>query len=62
MYKTLIVPLLGVFFLLLSGVGEAQAQRRMQRIDREIQKTVFIPKGTWMAVVRYLIRSITRVT
>ena len=49
MYKTLIVPLLGVFFLLLSGVGEAQAQRRMQRIDREIQKTVFIPKGTWMA-------------
>ena len=27
MYKTLIVPLLGVFFLLLSGVGEAQAQR-----------------------------------
>lgn len=21
----------------------------MQRIDREIQKTVFIPKGTWMA-------------
>ena len=54
MYKTLIVPLLGVFFLLLSGVGEAQAQRRMQRIDREIQKTVFM--------VRYLIRSITRVT
>jgi len=49
MYKTLIVPLLGVYFLLLSGVGEAQAQRRMQRIDREIQKTVFIPKGTWMA-------------
>ena len=44
MYKTLIVPLLGVFFLLLGGVGEAQAQRRMQRIDREIQKTVFIPK------------------
>ena len=43
MYKTLIVPLLGVFFLLLSGVGEAQAQRRMQRIDREIQKTVFTP-------------------
>ena len=46
----MIVPLLGVFFLLLGGVGEAQAQRRMQRIDqREIQKTVFIPKGTWMA-------------
>ena len=25
------------------------AQRSMQRIDREIQKTVFIPRGTWMA-------------
>ena len=25
------------------------AQRSMQRIDREIQKMVFIPKGTWMA-------------
>ena len=32
--------------------GEAMAQRgerRIQRIDREVQKQVFIPKGTWMA-------------
>ena len=33
------------------GIGSviAQSSRRIQRIDREIQKTVFIPKGTWMA-------------
>ena len=29
--------------------GSLRAQRSMQRIDREIQKTVFIPTGTWMA-------------
>ena len=33
-------------------VGETWAQRgkrAMNRIDREVQETVFIPKGTWMA-------------
>ena len=34
---------------LVLSVGSLCAQRSMQRIDREIQKTVFIPKGTWMA-------------
>ena len=48
MHKFLIVPLWGVVLWLLSNTGVAQAQR-IQRIDREIQKTVFIPKGTWMA-------------
>lgn len=38
--------------LCLVCAGEAWAQRgkrAIQRIDREIQETVFIPKGTWMA-------------
>jgi hypothetical protein len=26
----------------------AQSSRRVQRIDREVQKTVFIPRGSWM--------------
>lgn len=45
-HKLLIVTLLVVM-----GIGSviAQSSRRIQRIDREIQKTVFIPKGTWMA-------------
>lgn len=37
--------------LLLAVVVSAEAQRgkrAMQRIDREVQKAVFIPKGTWM--------------
>ena len=34
---------------LVLSVGSLCAQHSMQRIDREIQKTVFIPKGTWMA-------------
>ena len=29
--------------------SEAQYKRKIQRIDREIQKTVFVPRGTWMA-------------
>lgn len=40
------------FVLLLAvAVGSAEAQRgkrAIQRIDREVQKAVFIPKGTWM--------------
>lgn len=47
-YKVSIITIFLVEWLL-CGASEAQAQRRMQRIDREIQKTVFIPKGTWMA-------------
>ncbi len=38
-------------FLCLLMAGEARAQRgsrAIQRIDREVQKQVFIPKGTWM--------------
>ena len=36
--------------LLWTGVAMAQrGERRIQRIDREVQKQVFIPKGTWMA-------------
>ena len=36
--------------LLWAGAAMAQrGERRIQRIDREVQKTVFIPKGTWMA-------------
>ena len=40
-----------VTLLVVMGIGSviAQSSRRIQRIDREIQKTVFIPKGTWMA-------------
>ena len=46
MYKILIVPILGVVFLLLGVVNEARAQQRIQRIDREIQKTVFTARDT----------------
>lgn len=60
MHKFLIVPLWGVVLWLLSNTGVAQAQR-IQRIDREIQKTVFIPKVLGWLVVRYLTRSIMRV-
>ena len=36
--------------LLWAGAAMAQrGERRIQRIDREVQKLVFIPKGTWMA-------------
>ena len=36
--------------LLWAGAAFAQrGERRIQRIDREVQKLVFIPKGTWMA-------------
>ena len=42
---------IGYIFIPLWAISGATlfAQRSMQRIDREIQKTVFIPKGTWMA-------------
>ena len=42
-----------IFYIALIGWAMSAtalfAQRSMQRIDREIQKTVFIPRGTWMA-------------
>lgn len=39
-----------LFLLLVAGVLSVSAKRpRMTRIDREIQKRVFIPKGQWMA-------------
>lgn len=38
-----------VFVLLFAGILSVSAKRpRMTRIDREIQKRVFIPKGQWM--------------
>ena len=43
--------LLAFLLLLAVAVGSAEAQRgkrAIQRIDREVQETVFIPKGTWM--------------
>jgi hypothetical protein len=30
-------------------IGAYGQSRKIQRIDREIQKTVFVPRGTWMA-------------
>lgn len=44
--------LLMVLLLLAAGISGAVAQRgsrAMNRIDRDVQKAVFIPKGTWMA-------------
>lgn len=44
--------LIGLILLCTLCVGEAWAQRgqrAIKRIDREVQETVFIPKGTWMA-------------
>lgn len=41
-----------VLLLLVVTIGCAQAQRgdkAITRIDRDVQKAVFIPKGTWMA-------------
>ena len=39
-----------LFCLMLAGEAWAQrGKRAIKRIDREIQETVFIPKGTWMA-------------
>lgn len=43
--------LLAFLLLLAVAVGSAEAQRgkrAIERIDREVQKAVFIPKGTWM--------------
>ena len=41
---------LAALCLLMAGAAMAQrGERRIQRIDREVQKLVFIPKGTWMA-------------
>lgn len=43
--------LLVLLLLLAVAVGNAEAQRgkrAIQRIDREVQEAVFIPKGTWM--------------
>ena len=42
---------IGYIWIVLWAISGATlfAQRTMERIDREIQKTVFIPKGTWMA-------------
>ena len=38
-----------LLFVMLGVVSVmAQSSRRVQRIDREVQKTVFIPKGSWM--------------
>lgn len=40
-----------ILLLLVVIVGSAEAQRgkrAIKRIDREVQETVFIPKGTWM--------------
>lgn len=31
------------------GAWAQRGERRIQRIDREVQEQVFIPKGTWMA-------------
>ena len=44
--------LLAFLLMLAVAVGSAEAQRgkrAIKRIDREVQETVFIPKGTWMA-------------
>ncbi len=43
--------LVTILLLLVVIVGSAEAQRgkrAIKRIDREVQETVFIPKGTWM--------------
>ena len=40
-----------ILLLLMVIVGSAEAQRgkrAIERIDRDVQKAVFIPKGTWM--------------
>lgn len=43
--------LITILLLLIVIVGSAEAQRgkrAIERIDRDVQKAVFIPKGTWM--------------
>ena len=43
--------LMTILLLLVVIVGSAEAQRgkrAIERIDRDVQKAVFIPKGTWM--------------
>lgn len=43
--------LVTIFLLLVVIAGSAEAQRgkrAIKRIDREVQESVFIPKGTWM--------------
>ena len=44
--------LVTILLLLVVIVGSAEAQRgkrAIERIDRDVQKAVFVPKGTWMA-------------
>ena len=43
--------LITILLLLVVIVGSAEAQRgkrAIERIDRDVQKAVFVPKGTWM--------------